>query len=191
MSHYILLQFPIPEVQEDLNLGFERAFQNWDTTLDIFGHGLHNVEKVKTRYPDAKIIAVKVNPFKRIALHYKHVVERGERWGRAQVDYSSFRTMDAFLEYYYSDMIPPIEGARLNQTDFYFSGGHEPDYLIEFDNFAEEIKQIPEFSNSDHTDFLQAKYQESLDYRNYYTNSAQNLVKEVYASDFERFGYTF
>lgn len=193
---YTLLQFPIPGRHDELVNALHLHLDYCVQANILLNDGIHPITSVDSVFDlknnsEAKTIAIKLNPYKRVVLWFKTVVEKGIIYGYGNIDYSSYKNFSDFVDYYLGDTIPENEGARLNMVDIYYSDGLEPDYLLEFDTLAEDIKKIPEFNNVEDTDYLAQDYQDSLDYKDYYDEHTKAKVEAAYARDFAKFGYTF
>jgi hypothetical protein len=193
---YTLLQFPIPGRHTELINALHLHLDYCVEANVLLSDGIHPITGIDDVFDlknnnEVKTIAIKLNPYKRIVLWFKYVVEKGIMYGYGNIDYSSYKKFSDFVDYYLSDAIPPEEGALLNMVDLYYADGLEPNYLLEFDTLATDIKQIPEFANVENTDYLAQDYQDSLDYKSYYDDSTKAKVEAAYAKDFAKFGYTF
>jgi hypothetical protein len=140
---------------------------------------------------DIKTFAIKINPYKRIYLWYLDAVNIVHPdW---VVDFTSLKgDFPRFVEEYLT-VIPEFPKTYYdvqNSYPLYYGDTVEVDYLIEFDNFLEDVKQIPEFS-TDTINYLQQAQDDVSDYKDYYTDAAKAKVAEVFAIDIENYGYTF
>jgi len=196
MTHYTLLQFPIPGKHEALYRALHDKLENFVDSLTLLGAGLHSIADVAAAYEadktsDHKIIAIKVNPFKRVLMLWQYVVIGGTPYGYGNVDYSEYKDFNDFVAYYFSDKVPAIEGAHINMSSFYFTETLKPDYLLDFDTFPNDIRTIPEFASDQDTDFFHDQYQATLNYRTFFNTASQATVEAAYAADIAKFGYTF
>ena len=193
--HYILLQFPIPGPHEELYMALGDYLENFVDSITLLGSGLHSIADVHAAYAadtnEHKVIAIKVNPFKRVLMLWQYVVVGGTPYGLGNVDYSSYTDFNDFVAFYFSDKVPAIEGARINMSSFYFTDTLKPDYLLDFDTFPEDMGTIPEFAMDQATDFFHQQYIDTLNYGTFYNETSRLTVEQAYAADISKFGYKF
>jgi hypothetical protein len=200
MVHYTLLQDAIPSV---FNIDFLQACSQKleyfiDTKTLLGGEDVHSITVIDEIFDlsnseEFKTIAIKVNPFKRVVLHYLAYNNYPPEEYSDSEYYTQFTDnadFDKFVEHYFSP--DNLEGPLLNSCDFYFTDNLSVTYLLEFDTFATDVRQIPEFSTVENTDYFHVAQDLSADYRSYYTTQATiDKVAQVYAKDLAKYGYTF
>jgi hypothetical protein len=200
MVHYTLMQDAIPSV---FNIDFLQACSQKleyfiDTKTLLGGEAIHPINEIDEIFDlsnseEFKTIAVKINPFKRVVLHYfAYNNYPAEEYSDSEyyTQFTDTDDFDKFVEHYFSP--DNLEGPLVNSSDYYFTDKLSVTYLLEFDTFATDIKQIPEFSTVENTDYFHVAQDLSADYRSYYTTQATiDKVAQVYAKDLAKYGYTF
>jgi hypothetical protein len=167
------------------------------TTEDLFGHdGAHPLTEVNQIFdlslPDFKTIAIKINPYKRIALFYAY-------YKSCEVDpdytnYTECATLTEFLDMYLDPSNPTFNTENsVNVFPFYTipDSSLTISYLLDFDTFNTDVKTIPGFEDVAEVDYLSECHSKLDGWKELYTEADKARVAEVFAVDIAAWGYQF
>jgi hypothetical protein len=141
--------------------------------------------------PEFKTMAIKINPYKRIALFYDYYVSRIP--DPDYTNYTECTTLTEFLDIYLNTNNPTyLTENSVNASLIYISGNITVSYLLDFDTFNTDVKTIPEFQNVTE-DYLTEAYAklEGDGWKELYTDADKARVAEVFAKDIVTWNYTF
>jgi hypothetical protein len=164
----------------------------------LLGEGkVHNIGDIDAVFDlnnseEFKTFAIKINPYKRMVLFYLDKVSAYDSVHPLDnIDYTPYKgDFDSFLAFFFSDAAAKPELNRKNSYGLYENGSVRVDYLIEFDSFLSDLKQIPEFANES-TNYMLKAWQDVGDYRSYYTDETKQLIATIFAEDIAGYGYEF
>lgn len=203
ITHYTLLQSPIPNVY--LNPFIRNAYTHltyFVTADELLGddstHTLKDINEVfDLSSNEFKTIAVNINPYKRMVLHYLKAMDpEVDLRHQSRPDYVNYLDCENFTEFvdlFLSPNNPKFERNSRNSAEIYI----DPDatiqvsYLLDFDNFNTDIRAIPEFSTLTDVDYLAEAHALCAGYKDLYTEAAKQKVAEVFATDIATWNYTF
>jgi hypothetical protein len=197
-THYTLMQSAMPR---DYVKPFIQAcndkMQYFITSEDLLGEDeAHPITKLNEIFDlslaDFKTIAIKINPYKRIALFY--VYYKSCPVDPEYTNYTGCATLTEFLDMYLNTHNPTyyIENS-VNASEYYTipDSGITVSYLLEFDTFNTDVKTIPEFQNVDDVNYLAEAYAKLEGWKELYTDADKSRVAEVFATDIATWNYTF
>lgn len=163
---------------EDL-LGFDKAYsiselnEIFDLTSEEF-----------------KTIVIKINPYKRMALFYQYYITC--QVDPDYTDYTGCTTLTEFLDIYLSEANPTyLTENSVNASVIYSVGNLSISYLLDFDTFNTDVKNIPEFQNVTDVNYLAEAYGKLEGWKELYTEADKARVAEVFATDIATWNYTF
>jgi hypothetical protein len=137
-----------------------------------------------------KTIAIKINPYKRIALFYQYYLTCD-----VDPDYTNYTecaTLTEFLDIYFSTSNPTyLTENSVNASLVYSVGNLNISYLLDFDTFNTDIKTIPEFANTTDENYLAECYSKLEGWKELYTEADKARVAEIFATDIATWNYTF
>jgi hypothetical protein len=204
MTHYTLLQYAIPR---EYMLHFVQAcntnLEYFVSADDLLGeqenHSINSVHEIfDLTSSEFKTIAVRINPFKRMALFYKSktnpILDAQWKMGPNYVDYTGCKSLTEFLDLYLSPENPNYSSQNsVNTAPFYVSADSNlaVSYLLDFDNFNVDVRTIPEFATIENVDYLAEGHAACEDYKALYTEADKLKVAEVFAVDIAAWNYTF
>jgi hypothetical protein len=204
MTHYTLLQTAIPR---EYLLPFVQAcsthLEYFVTSDDLLGDQvIHPITEIHEIFDltsnEFKTIAVRINPYKRVVLHYlksmNPAVDTERKAGPNYVDYTGCKNLTEFVDLYLSPTNPTYATQNsLNAAPFYTSGDGKltVSYLLDFDTFNTDVRTIPEFATVEDVDYLAVAHEACAGYKELYTDAAKLKVAEVFAVDIATWNYTF
>jgi hypothetical protein len=139
-----------------------------------------------------KTFAIKINPFKRMVLFYHDKVMSFDTIHPLDnVDYRPYKhDFPAFVEFFLSDAAAKPELNRKNSHAMYDNGIVKVNYMIEFDSFLSDLKEIPEFA-TETVNYMLKAWQDVANYQELYDEATKAKVAEVFADDIRTYGYEF
>ena len=203
ITHYTLLQSPISGMY--LSTFIRNAYTHltyFVTADELLGddstHTLNDVNEVfDLSSNEFKTIAVNINPYKRMVLHYIKAMDPDVDLRHQQyhnyVNYLDCKNFTEFVELFLDPNNPKFERNSRNSAELYIDSDAkiQVSYLLDFDNFNTDIRAIPEFSTLTDVDYLAEAHALCAGYEDLYTEAARQKVAEVFATDIATWNYTF
>jgi hypothetical protein len=198
ITHYTLMQSAMPrDYVKPFILACTERMDYFITSEDLLGEDdAHPITKINEIFDlslaDFKTIAIKINPYKRIALFYTYYKSR--EVDPEYTNYTECATLTEFLDMYLSTHNPTYYMENSVNASLYYTS---PDnsitvsYLLEFDTFNTDVKTIPEFQNVTDVNYLAEAYANLEGWKELYTEADKARVAEVFATDIATWNYTF
>jgi len=201
MIHYTLMQLAIPEPYKNKFVqACETKLEYFIDARTILGDGVHSIADIDAIFDlgsseEFKTIAVKINPFKRVVLDFLSInLKVTTEINDSRLDYyrefTDINDFNKFVEYHFAEANPD-KTPYLNTSDYYFTDTLSVDYLLEFDTFTTDIKEIPEFSTETDVDYFKTAREETADYKSLYNEASIAIVTDAYKNDLFKYGYSF
>lgn len=205
-TYYCLLKPPLPSFygRETLRAYFKSYTSNFIDYVDFenwFGFKntaipITEIDKVfdLSSTPELKTVGLVINPYARTFLSYlafnmllhgtplntlEKVVQHGSK--------------EHFKKFVLNDLRNNRvdNSLSVNLVDLYEAGDIKINYIIRFEDVANDLKSIPEFADRiDTAIFTEAQAVAAL-YRDYYDDDIKQEVESVYGKDIAHYGYTF
>lgn len=196
-NYYLFLPSPIPSdaewaqtmiqfISNKINAVFTNVFD--DTGKPMTMDQVDELFDLKTT-PDLKVIAITINPFKRLVMFY-HINRKYDFHYIDKVNYSACTTFKEFVQLYTSKDNLGYHNNVVCLANI-FTENNKPHYIFEFDNLENDFMALPELVDVSEIPGITDAKELVENYRNYYDDETKNLVAELYKADIEYFGYEF
>jgi hypothetical protein len=195
------MQLAIPEpFKNKFVQACETKLEYFIDARTILGSGVHSIADIDAIFDlgsseEFKTIAVKINPFKRVVLDFLSInlklnTELNDERLEYYRQFTDLNDFNRFVEHHFAEANPD-KSPYLNTSDYYFTDTLSVDYLLEFDTFATDIKEIPEFSKETDVDYFKTAREETSGYAALYNQASIDTVTKVYEHDLFKYGYSF
>jgi hypothetical protein len=152
-----------------------------------------NLQAVDDLYPEVKIIGVVNNPWTRVYNFYIDFTQHGGRNSIEKlIEIYDFR-LDSFESFVLNLHIAKKNpdswfGPTTPQYNWVQYGNRRVDYLFKAETLEEDFKVIQEYFCTDVPLMLQNN---TVNYREHFTDEMRKAVEELFKVDIEKFGYSF
>ena len=194
MNHYYLLNSIVPQ-----NLGFDKLENFLSDKLQssfVLLEGEFEPETIITAemlaesdtassISNLKTVDLRANSYNRVFLGYLSKVFKDTPTAneiREQMNTENFHT---YIQVIYDDS---SSRKKINFADI------RPlvDYVVSVENYANDLKAIPELANEDTASALSnMEFLYNNMYREYYNDATKAIIASVFAKDIAEYGYTF
>lgn len=194
MNHYYLLNSIIPQ-----NLGFDKLENFLSDKLQssfVLLEGEFEPETIVTvemlaessaasAITNLKTVDLRANPYNRVFLSYLSKVFKDAPTVNQIREQMNTENFHVYIQVRYVD---DDSRKKMNFADIRPS----VDYVISVENYANDLKAIPELANEDTTAALSnMEFLHNNMYRDYYSDETKAIIASVFAKDIAEYGYTF
>lgn len=205
MSEYLTSPSQFAIVPIPMNANLHNSVLNWFYANPEIAPLLSRNYSAETQYksfvdtkaifPDAKTIAVVINPWARMVRAYYTVSVLMDK-SLAQYDISNFESFLTSLPTAYTGSLPAKRWFNVRQPQHMwtetkaFDGSVTcADYIIKAETATQDFAAVQQFFNSSVPLALPTFPEAS--YHSWYNDTTKAIVADIYKEDIARFGYTF
>lgn len=194
MNHYYLLNSIIPQ-----NLGFDKLENFLSDKLQssfVLLEGEFEPETIVTvemlaessaasAITNLKTVDLRTNSYNRVFLSYLSKVFKDTPTVNQIREQMNTENFHVYIQVMHEDS---SSRKKINFADIRPS----VDYVISVENYANDLKAIPELANEDTASaFSNMEFLYNNMYREYYNDATRAIIASVFAKDIAEYGYTF